>query len=308
MPRPKSITWEKRVQVYLAYRQIGGKVNPVAKRYGIARSTVNVIVGEFVKMGFSEKPRAKVSADLLSEMQKQHVANLLGLPLMGVGQLNLGPGTGNDAERQKAMADPLPIQDETLSHLRGTKAEQVIEEAKNANRDYLRRESEAWQGLRLALEAACRLPERDGDILQDPEPHLLPALTRRLHTDFLVEAFRATPPPLSWLRWDLDPKEPRVLRLQGERIGIGNTEDQEGIKEGLTNFLANGFPEHQRRFQEVERLRQDMALIQGIVSIALGEVTEDDIGRGICPACPYPEATLDLNPGPRAKKRRADEE
>jgi hypothetical protein len=48
MPWPKTIKWEKRLSVFLAYRRNGGKVNPVANRYGIARSTVNVIVKEFV--------------------------------------------------------------------------------------------------------------------------------------------------------------------------------------------------------------------------------------------------------------------
>jgi hypothetical protein len=65
MPRPKTIKWKKRVGVFLAYRRNGGKVNPVANRYGIARSTVNVIVNEFVDMGFADRPRAKVSPVLL---------------------------------------------------------------------------------------------------------------------------------------------------------------------------------------------------------------------------------------------------
>ena len=159
MPRPKSILWEKRVQVFLAYRQSGGKVNPVANRYGTARSTVSVIVKEFVDMGFSEEPRAKVSTELLNEMQRQHIASLLELPRSGVGRVRLGPGDDNEAGRQEAIADPLPIQEESRWHLKGTKAERVIEEATSGIRDYLRRESVAWQGLRLALEEACHLPE-----------------------------------------------------------------------------------------------------------------------------------------------------
>lgn len=78
MPRPKSITWEKRVAVFLDYRRSGGKVNPVANRYNIARSTVRVIVNEFTDMGFSQRPRAKVSEDLLRDMQNQHLDGLGG--------------------------------------------------------------------------------------------------------------------------------------------------------------------------------------------------------------------------------------
>ena len=308
MPRPKSIPWEKRVQVFLAYRQIGGKVNPVANRYGIARSTVSVIVGEFVDMGFSEEPRVKVSTDLLKDMQQQHIVSLVELPRLGVGRLKLGPTNDNEARRQEAIADPLPIQDETRWHLRGTDAEQVIGEATNANRDYLRRESEAWQALRLALEGACQLPERDEEVRQNPEPHLLPALKRRLWNAFFEGSFLAEPPLPSWLEWDLEPHEPEVLRLQGEPIGIGSTEHHQRIKEGLTAFLATAFQAHQRRFSELERLRQDIGLIDGILEKTVKAITEDDIRRGICPTCPYPEANLEPNAGPSASKRRADEE
>ncbi len=283
-------------------------MNPVANRYGIARSTVSVIVGEFVDMGFSEEPRVKVSTDLLKDMQQQHIVSLLELPRLGVGRLKLGPANDNEARRQEAIADPLPIQDETRWHLRGTDAEQVIGEATNANRDYLRRESEAWQGLRLALDGACHLPERDGEIRQDPEPHLLPALKRRLRNAFFDGAFLAEPPPPSWLEWDLGPDQPQVLGLQGERIGIGSTEDHQRIKEGVTAFLGSAFRDHQRRFSEVERLRQDMELIDGILDEKLQAITEDDVRRGICPSCPYPEASLEPIAGPIANKRRTEEE
>ncbi len=202
----------------------------------------------------------------------------------------------------------MPIQDESSWHLKGTRADRVIEEATNGNRDYLRRESEAWQSLRLALEEACHLPEGDGAIRQDPKPHLLPALKRRLWIDFFDGAFPAEPPPPSWLEWDLEPDEPQVLRLRGEPIGIGSTEDHQRIKEGVKAFLATAFREHQRRFSDVERLRQDMGLIDGILDKKLRAITEDDVRRGICPSCPYPEASLEPNTGPSASKRRADEE
>ena len=308
MPRPKSITWEKRVQIFLAYRKSGRKVNPVANRYGIARSTVSVIVKEFLEMGFSEAPRAKVSADLLNEMQQQHIVSLLELPRLGVGRLNLGSGDDNEAGRREAIANPLPIQEASRWHLSGTKAERVIEEATNGNRDYLRRESEAWQDLRLALEEACHLSERDVEIRQDPEPHLLPALKRRLRDAFFEGEFLAKPPPPSWLQWDLEPEEPEILRLQGEPIGIGSPEDHQRIKEGVTAFITTAFQVHQRRFSEVERLRQDMGLMDGILEKEVQAIRENDVRRGICPTCPYPEASLEPLSGPSLSKRRADEE
>ena len=183
MPRPKSITREKRVSVFLEYRRTGGKVNPVANRFGIARSTVRVIVNEFIEMGFSQSPRAKVSLDLLKQLQEQHVEELAkglsvgsDVPGVGVGYLNLGPGTDAEEGRQKAFEQPMPVPEEALWHLRGTKAERVIEEAISAVRDLLTRESEASASLRMAIEEACQQPERDG-ALDDAGPYLLPALS-----------------------------------------------------------------------------------------------------------------------------------
>lgn len=293
MARPRSITWDKRVAIFLTYRLVGRKIHPVAIRYGVSRSTVRVIVKEFLDMGFSEMPRAKVSENLLEQMQEQHLAGLVELPRRGVGRLNLGPGTSSEAGRQDAMAHPLTTRDESRWHLKGTRAEQVIEEATNANRDYLQRESEEWQVLRVALECVCHLPERDGGIGEDPDPHLLPALGRQLRDAFFAPAFRAEPPPPTWLTWDTNPDAPEILRLASEPVGIGSPEDHQRIKEGLTLFLATAFQEHQRRFIEVERLRLDMGLIDGILNEELQAITGDDIRRGICPSCPYPEATLE---------------
>jgi len=244
----------------------------------------------------------------LKEIQDQHLTSIVKLSRMGVGHLDLGPGNDNEARRQEAIADPLPIQDNSRWHLRGTKAEQVIEEATKGNRDYLRRESEAWQSLRLALEGACHLPERDGEIRQDPEPHLLPALKRRLRNAFFDGAFLVESPSSSWLEWDLEPAEPQVLRLRGEPIGIGSPEDHQQIKEGVAAFLDPAFQKHQMRFSEVERLRQDMELIDAILDKEVQAIGEDDIGRGICPRCPYPEASLEPLTGPSGGKRRAEEE
>lgn len=305
MPRPKSIAWEKRLAVFLDYRRGRQKVNPVANRHVIARSTVRAIVKEFVDMGFSARPRAKASEALLREMQEQHLVSLGEFIGGEVGSLNLGPGTDNEVGRQEAFDEPLPVSEEALWHLRGTRAEQVMREARGAVRDYLGRESEAWQDLRLALEEACKLPEREGAIGEDPEAHLLPALKRRLRNAFFDGALLAEPPPLSWLQWEAEPDDPRVLRMQGEAVGTGSAEDHHRCKEGVTAFLAIGFRQHQRRFLEVEKLRQDMRLMQGIVEKAVGAIKESDIRRGICPACPYPEASPELNASPSPSKRRA---
>ena len=293
MPRPKSIAWDIRVAVFLDYRRRGKKVNPVANRFNIARSTVRVIVKEFEDVGFSAQPRARVSEELLIELQETHLTNVCRFPRLGVGHLELGPGTSNEEASQKALSDPLPVQESSLWHLKGTKAEHVIQGARNAVSDYLQRESEAWRDLQSALETVCGLKERETTTDQDQGSHLFPALKHRLRNAFFERSFEAQRPPLSWLVWDLQPGDSNVLRLLGEPIGKGSSEDHQHIKEGVESFLTNDFRDHQRRALELHHLRQDMGLMEEIVGDSLDSVSEDELRRGICPACPYPEAMLD---------------
>ena len=155
------------------------------------------------------------------------------------------------------------------------------------------------------------MPERKSEVGEDAEPHLLPALKRRLRNAFFDNAYLVEPPGLDWLVWGLDPDDAKVLRLQGERVAIGSADDHQRIKEGVRSFLADGFKDHQKRFSEIERLRHDMMLMQGVVGKSLEAITADEIRRGICPACPYPEASLepdtDPNAGrPIAQRRKAN--
>ena len=62
------------------------------------------------------------------------------------------------------------------------------------------------------------------------------------------------------------------------------------------------------RHAEVDRLRQDMGLIQEVLYKEKETITEDEVRRGICPACPYPEASLDLTESPGGKKTRSTKE
>lgn len=294
MARPKSIMWEKRLRIFLSYRSRGGKVNPVANEFGISRSTVRAIVQEFLNMGFSEHPRAAVSPALLIEMQEQHLANLVKLPGLGASHLNLESGTDNDKRGHDANSEMLPVSEESLWHIKGTRAEEVIHETRTAVGDCLERESKAWQSLRRTLEEGCQLLERESENSEDTEPRLLPGLKRRLRDAFLDEAFLVNPPNQNWLQWDLDPGDSRTLRLNGGRVGIGAPEDHQKIKEGVGAFLRSSFREHQKHFYELERLRRDMILLGGIAEKTLRAVPEEAIRCGVCPACPYPESILEL--------------
>ncbi len=288
--RPRSIPWDERVSIFLDYRRLR-KVQPTAKRHAVARSTVSAIVGEFVAQGFAEKPRARLSPELLCEMQEHHLAAMWPLP---VGNLDRGPGTDDEAGVQAAEADPLRVTDEAAWHLKGTKAEQAVDEARAAVRDYLQRDREARTGLREALEIACGLREREGE---DLEPHLLAALRQTLRNAFFDAVHRTQPPAPAWLRWDIAPADAQsVLRLREQRIAFGTPADHERIKGGVTAFLANGFREHQLRFLEVEALRRDLGLMDEVVHKTIAAVSKDDVRRGICPACPYPEGRADPEP------------
>jgi len=233
-----------------------------------------------------------------------------------VGHLDLGPGNDDETGRQAALAEPLPVPEQTLWHIKGTKAERVIQEARNAASDYLRRESEGWESLRQALEDACDLEELEGDVIGQAskpdvfhsQPHLLPGLKRWLHDAFFDRTFLVEPPPPKGLDWQLALEIPGLLRLQGEPAGIGSPEDHQRIKKGVTAFLAAAFYEHRKRFSDLDRLRQDMMLMEGIVEKTLEAITEDEIRRGICPACPYPEATLEQITASNGRTRRAKQE
>ena len=76
MPRPRSIKWETRLAIFLDYRR-RRKVYPIAKRYGIARSTVSAIVNEFKEMGFAVAPRPSLSSTILAQAQEHHLREVL---------------------------------------------------------------------------------------------------------------------------------------------------------------------------------------------------------------------------------------
>ena len=108
--------------------------------------------------------------------------------------------------------------------------------------------------------------------------------------------------------WDSEPHQHDILRLQGEPVGIGSAEDHRRIKEEVSAFLATAFQKQRKRFSEVERLRQDMELIDGILDKEVQAISGDDVRRGICPRCPYPEASLEPLAGPSGGNRRLEEE
>jgi hypothetical protein len=56
------------------------------------------------------------------------------------------------------------------------------------------------------------------------------------------------------------------------------------------SWVENRFKEFQRWEQELDHLSRDLSYMDEIVQRSMQAVSNDDIRRGICPGCPYPEA------------------
>jgi transposase-like protein len=300
MARPRTIPWEKRVSIFLAYRRTGAQVNQVAKNHGVAKSTVTSLANEFKGMGFSDRPRAKVSSAILHKMQEQHIQRVLP---MSVGLKELALATHEKAALEHMGPDPLPVPPELRWHLKGTPAEETIQHAREAAIDFHERDYDAWRNLRLALEGACQVPCRASPVREDGEPHLLLALVRRVRDSLMARAFGERPPyPPGQLEWDTEPDDAAILTLGKEMVAIGSPEDHKKIKEGVAHFYTTSFYELQRRFLEVEGLWHDLGLMQTVLLEAIANVQESEKRRGICPACPYPEARADPSPSQELSK------
>ena len=171
--------------------------------------------------------------------------------------------------------------------------------ARGAARDYLQRDREAWAKLHRTLEEVCGLEEREDTSTAGREPYILPALIRKLRRAFVEADFRRQPPGADWLQWDVSAEDPLFLKLRNEPVAVGNTGGHSQVKRAVETFLNEGFREHQSRFNELERLRQELQLLGQIKNETLDKIDESDVRRAICPACPYPEATADVQTEPQ---------
>lgn len=200
----------------------------------------------------------------------------------------------------------LSVPEELQWHLKGTAAERVIQEARKAAREFHQRGYAAWRDLRQALEAACGLPEgNDYPHGQDREPHLLRALKNQLHDSFFLPLFQRPAPGLEWLEWDVYPHDPLVLRLKRQFAAVGSPEVHQRVMEAVVAFLTNNYRGLQQRFVAVKRLRDDLGLFQQVLTNTMASVTEDEVRRRICPACPYPEAQVEWGSTVGQRNRRA---
>jgi len=313
MPRPRSIPYEKRVTIFLHHRRLK-KVYPVAKRYGVARSTVSLIVREFQEMGFAPAPRADLSPRLLVQIQEHHLQEVVqelqkprDLALVEPGgnvrallepEEALGEGAASDLE---AKRDPLPLTESLIWHLKGMEAERMVEDVKRGIRAYDRRCLQLWLDIRSGLEEACKLPVRlwrRAEAVKQP-PGLLVGLVDVIYRQLFAPGGWIMRPPSEWPAWVSPENDPEILQLSGQAYSLasGSPEALERVKQGVKAFVDGNLTRLRHVAAELAHLYHDLQYVKPIVEGALSSVTEEEVRRGICPACPYPEAREESGSG-----------
>ena len=313
MPRVVSIEWAARVQIFLAYRHRRQKVYPVAKSYGIARSTVRKVVEEFSEAGFSDAPRPSLSREMLGRAQEAHLSEWIGWlkkprlhhPLGPELQLQSGEtisgvhaGERGDVTAREAGIVPSPLG----WHLRGTPAGDTIREACGAVDEYYDRCQGLWNAIAEALESGSGLLVRplaereesgDGPQIFDTMVDLIYAALYRdsrwgRHDD--------------WPRWSAADDSP-ILRANRQHVADGEPSDHQAVQEAVAQFLSHNLEDYRRRAAELQRLHRDLGYLTEVVAGTLKSLTDEEVRAGICPDCPFPEIVFDEDHHPTKSRR-----
>lgn len=301
MPKAKVIPWKRRVDIFLDYRRAGKKVYPTANKHNIARSTVRSVVEEFMKDGFADAPRPTLSSATLEAAQKLHLQKTvdelktpLGIRLIEPAErvrgglepvenpLDMTPGP-------IAALDPIWMSETLEWHLRGTEAERVVLDGRQAINDYDERCLSLWEDISSGLEDSCSLPVYNfykGDDMPD-RPYVLHNLV-----DSLYHALWPALPPseLPDLQWQISRADTAVYMALAAMAAVGSTSEHDAVRKGTEKFLAVSWEGLQSRAGELSRLYTDLGYLKEVISSTFGEVAEEVVRRAICPVCPYPEA------------------
>lgn len=304
MPRPRTISWDKRVSIFLDYRR-RGKVFPTAKLHGVARSTVAAIIKEFKAADFSDGPRLNLSRSLLVQAQDHHLREIM--VELGVtssvdviepsrnfrGGLDPEAATSTDLSLELPMRNSLSIADSLLWHIKETRAEETIRGANQAITDYNQRCLELWRDISSALAEECRLP------VQPMFPNRItpgPYVAHELVDFIYLESFG--PSGLASLApedWTPSPDDPSILNSGPFAVAVGEPAHHDAVRRGAVLYLSQALEQCQQRAQELRLLHHDLKYLASIVEETLAQLTQDQIRNGICPGCPYPEALIQLH-------------
>ena len=74
---------------------------------------------------------------------------------------------------------------------------------------------------------------------------------------------------------------------------------------GIRTWVENRFREFQRWERELDQLSRDLRYMDQIVQRNMQAVSYDDVRRGICPGCPYPEAREESEGAEKQSKHSA---
>jgi len=305
MPRSRTIAWQQRVTIFLTYRRFG-KVYPTAKALHIARSTVEGIVKEFEVAGFSRQPRVSLSVEVLTRAQERHLAGVATAfrevaraplfpeltPLLATAGAARAAGDGDEA-----TAELSPV---LAWHWRGTPAERLVEDVERQVQTYARERRALWGALRSSFEETAGFPVLAFPAVTAPgqQASYVEELMDALCRECLGEAnLLRQHPPSQWKAqgWQLH---------AGVVVAIGDPARHGTLREGAERFLRERLGEFKGRAAALVNLHHDLLYVDEVVQEALAAVTDEDIQRGICPECPYPEGVVQAAPPRKSRKRR----
>lgn len=217
----------------------------------------------------------------------------------GLGIMTYQAALSQDAEERLGVAQSIHLSEEIAGHLKGTKAKEVLDAAVQEVTPYNRRRLALWQSIRTSLEKECGLPVR---FL--PFPFLGAAAPPCLHANLVDTVYqmlfefaagaKGLQPDQSWWLPIATPHGPPYLAFRLAAAAIGIPFDSTlvpQIQDGVARCVKDIFAQHESEARELERLRHDrLRHLVGVVAEAFQGIQEEEVRRGVCPACPYPES------------------
>ena len=303
MPRTREITWQTRIRAFRLYRLNKGKVYPVAKELRMARSTITHVINDFLDSGFSKAPRANLSVHLLARAQELHMEEVirsLRKPLL----ITVPPERKTRSERGhfgdvSIYTDPSGLEGISVDrnytwHLRGTEAEGSNEDLENAFREYDDLCMGLWRNLATDLErlSKVKLVRIDDWQENDEKPVMFDSLVDVLYRKLLVSNRGKIDSVRDEISWRSDAGS-KYLWANNTRAAFGEESEHDAVRRAVAELVARTFSELDTRALQLRLFHEDLKYLGEALNQLLGEITDSAIRSGICPACPYPEASAE---------------
>ncbi len=303
MPRTIKITWQTRIRAFQLYRINQGKIYPVAKKLGMSRSTIARVINDFLESGFSKAPRANISVHLLTRAQELHmdeVIRSLRKPLLRTvpperKTRSEKGGIGNEsANAESPGLESISVDRNYIWHLRGPKADGSSEELEIAFREYDDLCMGLWQDLATELEglSKVKLVRIDNWQENDEKPVMFDSLVDVLYRYILVSDRDETKRARGEINWRSNAGS-NYLWANNTRVAIGEESEHDTVRCAVAQLVSKTFPELDAGVLQLRLFHEDLKYLGEALCQVLIEVTDSEIMSGICPACPYPEASAE---------------